>query len=79
MQLVNRSIKIPSNPCAFHEQNLITHFCRYSECLLPLCRDCLPIHRKEHNNKKEPIQLSGIEEQTYAVHRNISDQNARLE
>jgi hypothetical protein len=53
--------KTPQTICAFHESNFISHFCRYYECLLPLCRDCLPIHRKEHNAKQSPIDLISIE------------------
>ncbi|CAM6001183.1 unnamed protein product [Sphagnum balticum] len=70
---------VPVTKCAFHTGNTISHFCRYGECLLPLCRDCIPIHRKEHSNLKEPIQLVTVDEQTYGLHHSISLQSSRLD
>ncbi len=71
--------KSPPTPCAFHDHNIITHFCRTEECLLPLCRDCLPIHRKEHSTKTAPIDLIAIDDQAYSIHRSIAQQLAVLD
>ena len=71
--------KSPPTPCAFHDLNIITHFCRADECLLPLCRDCLPIHRKEHSSKSAPIDLIAIEDQAYSIHRSIAKQLSVLD
>jgi uncharacterized membrane-anchored protein YhcB (DUF1043 family) len=71
--------KSPPTQCAFHDHNTITHFCRTAECLLPLCRDCLPIHRKEHASKSAPIDLLPIDDQAYSVHRSIAQQVAVLD
>lgn len=36
-------------PCAFHNDELITNFCRAQECLLPMCPKCIRLHSEEHN------------------------------
>jgi hypothetical protein len=35
-------------PCAFHNDELITNFCRAPECLLPMCPKCIKVHSEEH-------------------------------
>lgn len=35
-------------PCAFHQGEKITNFCKDQNCLLPLCPKCIKIHSDEH-------------------------------
>jgi hypothetical protein len=37
-------------PCAFHNDELITNFCRSPECLLPMCPKCIRLHSEEHTS-----------------------------
>ena len=53
---------VPVTECAFHAEQPISHFCRWEECLLPLCSQCLPIHRREHSSKKAPMDIVTIEQ-----------------
>ncbi|EAS06283.2 hypothetical protein TTHERM_00328640 (macronuclear) [Tetrahymena thermophila SB210] len=38
--------------CAYHVGQNITNFCEDSQCLMPLCPKCLPIHTSEHKQNK---------------------------
>lgn len=49
-------------PCAYHSGELITHFCKCPRCLLPLCSQCIPIHKNEHLDLHDSIVLMGIHE-----------------
>lgn len=60
--------------CAFHPGHVITHFCKHSTCLLPLCNECVPIHKQEHNSLPDPIQLSPIEAVVAEVHHAMAAQ-----
>ena len=71
--------QIPSNRCAFHQNNLITNFCKYHECLLPLCKLCLPIHRRQHGNKKGPMDICNIEDEIWSVQNKIGGEIKRVE
>lgn len=46
-----------SHKCYFHKNNNITHFCSQTQCTLPMCEECLPIHMQEHLSTS---QLEGI-------------------
>lgn len=37
-----------NTPCAFHDMERITNFCRNRDCLLPLCPKCVKLHTEEH-------------------------------
>ena len=37
-----------SQKCAYHPTRYITGFCRRSECMLPVCPVCVPLHVEQH-------------------------------
>lgn len=34
--------------CAYHPQELLTNFCCDSNCLMPLCPNCIVEHTEQH-------------------------------
>ncbi|CAD8123619.1 unnamed protein product [Paramecium sonneborni] len=45
----------PQTKCVYHPQ-FITHFCKKTSCLLPLCQMCLQTHPTQHAKSIETIQ-----------------------
>ncbi len=47
--------------CAYHPNEFLTNFCCDSECLMPLCPNCIVEHTEQHfleNNKPAYVNLS---------------------
>ena len=49
--------------CAYHQNEMLTNFCCDSECLMPLCPNCIVEHTEQHfleNNKPAYVNLQEV-------------------
>ncbi|KAM3139354.1 hypothetical protein pb186bvf_008574 [Paramecium bursaria] len=56
-QKVNQHYKFERNSmpkvrCVYHDKEVITHFCKEQQCILPLCPVCVKLHEDYHYQNK---------------------------
>ncbi|CAD8087836.1 unnamed protein product [Paramecium sonneborni] len=61
----------PKIPCLYHKGNILTNFCSSSNCLLPLCPQCVEEHINKHKEEKTANKIECLENVLNTIYKDI--------